>query len=73
MIILENRIVSNDQYPKHITHIFPFNKDVNDHNIKMLNDTKEEIYTICASQSKSDSETEQLNTYTYKRLLYQMN
>ena len=43
-----------EHYPTTATHIFAYNKDVNEHNAKMLETLSGPLYTFFAKDSKRD-------------------
>ena len=60
--ILKSRQPDEHNYPYDALHIFPYNKDVDEYNNKMLNELGNEIYMFNAVDAKKDSETGQVDS-----------
>ena len=66
--LLKSRAIqpSSDAYPVDSTHIFAYNKQVNEHNIARLHALPEPHFTFKAKDSKRDDQTGAVSTSAFK-------
>lgn len=65
--VLKERIIcDDDSYPRDATHIFAYNRDVNNHNTKKLDSLDVPKFTFVAQDSKKDEQTAIVKTSDLK-------
>jgi hypothetical protein len=57
--------MSSSSYPLYALHIFAFNRDVNSHNLAMLDQLIGPVITIVAIDSKTDQQTGRIDTIVF--------
>ena len=58
--------LTENYHPMDVTHIFPYNRQVHDHNTKMLQQLATQQVTVHAIDSKRDDQTGQIDTTSFQ-------